>query len=203
MNAFAIITRTALFGAVLLASFDSLAFTSIASANGNVTNTWSVSHNYGSQKEADRNALENCRVTARKNGLGHLAKQCVVDDRAKGPGYGALTCGDNGCAWVTGYDDSQTAVDAAYNRCAKNFTNCNSNNIDYWEDFAGFEKTSSKSRPAEAKSCVPNTPVRRCTSHCVNGDCLVTYENGCKVRVQVSPQFNSFTNQFEYPSPGC
>ena len=37
----------------------------------------------------------------------------------------------------------------------------------------------------------------------VNGNCVVTYTNGCRMRVQVNPSFNAFNNQREYPSPSC
>ena len=51
--------------------------------------------------------------------------------------------------------------------------------------------------------CRPTGTAIRCQSRCINGDCIVTYENGCKIRVQVRPSFNSFNNQWEYPSPSC
>lgn len=51
--------------------------------------------------------------------------------------------------------------------------------------------------------CRPTGTAIRCQSRCINGDCILTYENGCKIRVQVRPSFNSFNNQWEYPSPSC
>lgn len=53
------------------------------------------------------------------------------------------------------------------------------------------------------QNCRPKTPTIRCTSSCANGDCVVTYENGCKMRVQVSPRYDSFQNAWVYPSPSC
>jgi len=52
-------------------------------------------------------------------------------------------------------------------------------------------------------SCRPTTQNIRCSSRCTNGSCVVSYENGCKVRVQVSPRFDPFTNQWTYPAPSC
>lgn len=63
--------------------------------------------------------------------------------------------------------------------------------------------TPSRSTPASDGNCRPNTPTLRCASTCSNGNCIVTYENGCKMRVQVRPNFDSFTNQWVYPSPSC
>lgn len=58
------------------------------------------------------------------------------------------------------------------------------------------------SRPqASAPSCRPKTTHLRCSSQCFNGDCTVTYENGCKMRVQVQPQFNG--SSWVYPAPSC
>jgi hypothetical protein len=56
---------------------------------------------------------------------------------------------------------------------------------------------------AKNGDCRPKTNQLRCSSQCYNGDCEVTYENGCKVRVQVNPKFDPFTNQWSYPSPSC
>lgn len=53
------------------------------------------------------------------------------------------------------------------------------------------------------RNCRPNTPTIRCSSQCTNGNCTVTYENGCKMHVQVQPEFDSFNNQWTYPSPQC
>ncbi len=52
-------------------------------------------------------------------------------------------------------------------------------------------------------NCRPTTQSVRCRSQCTNGDCVITYENGCQTRVQVNPKFNPFNNQWEYPAPSC
>ncbi|MBM5572317.1 MULTISPECIES: tetratricopeptide repeat protein [Deefgea] len=52
-------------------------------------------------------------------------------------------------------------------------------------------------------SCIPTGNTRQCSSQCRNGDCIVTYSNGCKVRVQVQPQIDPFTSQLSFPSPSC
>lgn len=62
--------------------------------------------------------------------------------------------------------------------------------------------TAAPARQAEA-SCRPTTPTVRCSSECSNGNCVVTYENGCRMRVQVQPRFDGFTNQWTYPAPSC
>lgn len=177
------------------------AFTAIATIEGQVDNAWWRSSNYASQKEADRNALEGCRAEARRNGAGALAKKCKIVSRAKGPGYGAVVCGDEGCNWVTGHASGQIAVDAAYAGCNKSYKNCQSKDIEFWSDFAGFP--SSKAAKPSGGNCRPRTTTLRCQSACTNGDCIITYENGCKMRVQVSPEFDSFQNRWVYPQPPC
>lgn len=178
---------------------NAFAFTSIATIDGQVLSAWYRSSNYDTQKEADKDALEGCRVEARKNGIGNLASKCKVVTRAKGPGYGAVVCGDNGCNWATGYESGQAAVDEAYSGCNANYKNCPSENIKFWEDFAGF--TRKPAAKVAGGDCRPRTNYLRCQSSCTNGDCIVSYENGCKMRVQVSPQFNGA--QWVYPSPSC
>jgi hypothetical protein len=55
----------------------------------------------------------------------------------------------------------------------------------------------------DAPSCRPTTQNIRCSSQCTNGSCIVSYENGCRIRVQVSPRFDPFKNQWIYPAPSC
>jgi hypothetical protein len=73
---------------------------------------------------------------------------------------------------------------------------------------AGKIKINSPPQPTAAseisgRNCRPRTASLRCTSQCVNGSCVVTYENGCKMHVDVQSRFDPFTNQWTYPSPSC
>jgi len=56
---------------------------------------------------------------------------------------------------------------------------------------------------ASSGDCRPRTSNLRCSSQCTNGSCTVTYENGCRIHVDVSPAFDGFNNQWTYPSPSC
>lgn len=189
---------------ISLYSANLLAMSAVAAIDGAVKSSWYYASNHDTQKAADQAALEGCRVEARKNGLGKLANKCIVASRGKAPGFGALSCGDQGCNWTGGYQDRQQAIDDAYMGCSKLYSNCATSNLTVWEDFAGFKQPHSTQAVApNSANCIPNTAVRRCTSQCTNGNCLVTYSNGCKVQVRVSPSFNSFNNQWEYPSPNC
>jgi len=162
----------------------------------------SWTYNAPSQKIADNNALKTCRQYMTNAGHAKLASTCKVMTRAKGPGYGAVVCGEKGCSWSVGYADKQVAVDSAWENCNKaGFVNCQESGIKSWyDDNWPVKRIASK---APKSNCRPKTRTIRCTSNCVNGDCIVTYENGCRLRVQVSPQFNPFNNQWVYPSPSC
>lgn len=179
-----------------------LAYSSIATIDNHAVQAWYRANNYTSQKEADVAAIEGCRVEARKNGIGNIASKCKVVTRAKGPGYGSIVCGDNGCGWVTGYESSQDAVNGAYDQCSKSYKNCQEKDIQSWEDFAGFAAPKTATAPTSA-DCRPRTQALRCTSSCTNGNCVVSYENGCKMRVQISPRFDGLQNQWVYPAPSC
>jgi hypothetical protein len=123
---------------VLLAfSETAFAFTSFSQVPGDISTLFRA-NNFDTQAKADKAALTGCRTAARKNGHAKTAKKCVVVDRSRGPGYGALVCGDGGCAWRTGYDSAQAAADDAYGVCHANYTNCQQTNIDSWLDTAGF-----------------------------------------------------------------
>jgi hypothetical protein len=154
-----------------------------------------------SPNDADQADIEGCRTEARENKIGHLANQCKVISRSELPGYGALVCGDDGCSWALGEESGQAAVDAAFSQCDRHYKNCESKNIKFWEDFEGFAL--SKAANPSVGDCRPKTKQLSCQSSCTNGDCVVTYENGCKMRVEVSPRFDSFQNRWVYPSPSC
>ena len=71
---------------------------------------------------------------------------------------------------------------------------------------SGNQVTKSSAKPQASvseKSCRPQTASIKCSSQCQNGSCIVNYENGCKIRVQVQPTFDAFNNQWKYPSPSC
>ncbi len=36
-----------------------------------------------------------------------------------------------------------------------------------------------------------------------NGDCVLEYTNGCRVRVQVAPRFDPLANEWKFPPPTC
>lgn len=181
-------------------SINTYAMSAIAIADGYIHQTFFVSYNNPTQKEADADAIRGCN----KNVTGIDAKikaSCKVYARPKEAGFGAFVCGDNGCAWTYSYSEKQAAVDAAYEECKKGgFKNCQTQDIFTWGDFQGFTKETPVSSNG---NCRPKTNTIRCQSSCTNGDCIVTYENGCKIRVQVNPKFDSFQNRWTYPSPSC
>lgn len=187
---------------LILAVPNAHAYSAVAAVPGYVHDSLSWNSGASQQKLADKGAIETCRKSIANAGHAKLAAKCKVITRAKGPGYGAVVCGDKGCAWTTGYGDKQVAVDSAWKDCDKaGYGNCQESNIQTWYDDNWPIKPTGATLPNS--SCRPNTPSIRCQSNCVNGNCVVTYENGCKLRVQVAPKFNPFNNQWEYPSPSC
>lgn len=188
--------RAAVFCATSITALNSMAYTSIASIPGHVNDAFSRTSNYSNQKEADADALKGCRSEATKNRIGQLAAKCKVLTRAEGPGYGAVTCGENGCSWSTGYGDSQKAVDAAYGNCSKNYQNCNGTNIKYWEDRAGFKTVVTSSRTTEVNRY-------SCTNSCMNGNCLRTFPDGSQERWQAPRVYNPSKGDWEWDTRGC
>lgn len=178
------------------------ALSAIAAIDGNGPKSIYRANNYDVQKTADNVALQGCRTTAKTNGIGKLAKQCKIISRAANSGYGSIVCGVEGCSWGMAFGTAQEAVDVTYANCAKSYTNCQDKDISFWEDRAGFVSAAAVSAPALA-DCRPRTNTLQCSSSCNNGSCVVKYENGCQMRVQVQPRFNGFNNQWEYPAPSC
>jgi hypothetical protein len=153
--------------------------------------TWGISVRKSSKKQAESTALKectkakgvNCRVVGTSDQLGYVALatsktsvQAYVDDTLENAKRSAL----DACAKQTSTDDTCTIA---------------------WTGINGVVRE--QPRTAQTNDCRPRTREIRCRSNCVNGDCIVEYENGCKIRVQVSPRFDPFSNQWTYPSPSC
>lgn len=120
-------------------SGSSFAFTSIAMVDGQMK-TFGRAYNYSTQKDADKSALSICRKEAKAHGLAKLSKKCAVISRATQPGYGAIVCAGDFCAWSMGQQTPQIAADSAYANCSQRYTNCQTTNITSWSDFNGFNR---------------------------------------------------------------
>lgn len=131
--------KSLLWVSLLVLSETAFAFTSISSVPGDNSTLYRAS-NYDTQAAADKVALSGCRAAARRNGHAKTAKRCAVLGRSQSPGYGALVCSGDGCAWRTGEESAQAAADDAYNVCSANYKNCQQTNIETWEDTAGFPR---------------------------------------------------------------
>lgn len=150
---------------------------------------------------------------ARKLALDSCGKaECKVTFEMAKPGFYSLfkaeedKNGNSNFFLAHEYTDSDKADKEAYEGC-KNLTGRNCKIV--WSGaIAGVYKLATARAPnpspiSSERNCRPNTPTVRCSSQCTNGNCIVTYENGCKIRVQVQPRFDGFTNQWTYPSPDC
>lgn len=133
-------------------------------------------------------------------------KTCRVDLIVDNPGFFSLAKSDPDKDGASLYhiayqfDDSDEADKIALGRCAERAgIKCS---IISSGAIAGSYVVSA-TPPIAEKSCRPQTANIRCSSQCANGNCIVTYENGCKVRVQVQPRFDGINNQWTYPAPSC
>lgn len=180
------------------------AFSAIALVATLPTATIYAAWNYPTQKEADSNALQGCRTTAKNNGISKSAAICKLVERQNGPGGGAMVCGKTGCAYSTGYETVQVAVDSAYQECEqKNYGDCRKTDITSWWDDAGYRKQSVRNAaPAQACGPPPGRAVHSATQ-CNNGDCTRTFENGCTVRFQAPYCHNPLSGTWEWKPDGC
>ena len=158
-----------------------------------------ISYGYGAAGVADAKkfALDECTG-------------CKIVDVVTAPGFysvakSAVDADGNGLFHLAyAFDDSDEADATAIARCReRSGRECT---LSHYGVIPGtIHKalpTAAPARQAEA-SCRPNTPTVRCSSQCSNGDCVMTYENGCRMRVQVQARFDGFTNQWTYPAPSC
>lgn len=150
-----------------------------------------------SKADAVNQALANCN-----------APECKTVWTETSPGfYAVFTPMKNGEAFdyflQHGADTGKWALEQGKKNCEKaNGETCEVIAFGAIKGNFTVAKAASPSKPqASAPSCRPKTSHIRCSSQCFNGDCTVTYENGCKMRVQVQPQFNG--SSWVYPPPSC
>jgi len=152
----------------------------------------------------------NGAAEARKLALKACGAGCKITRTITDPGFYSLAQskqdddGNSVFHLAYGYDDSDRADTKAVERCREE-SGRECTIVHYGVIPGTIHKvlpTAAPARQAEA-SCRPNTPTVRCSSECSNGNCVVTYDNGCRMRVQVQPRFDGFTNQWTYPAPSC
>ena len=179
------------------------AFSAVALVPGHAPTTIYAGWNWPTQKEADKAALDGCRASAKQSAIPNLANKCQVDFRQKGAGGGAIVCGASECAYTGGYATRQAAADAAYENCAASFKDCQKTDITAWWDEAGYPKKPLRAA-GQAKTCSPPAgQAVRSKTHCNNGDCIRTFENGCQVRFQAKYCHDPVSGKWEWKPDGC
>lgn len=184
---------------LLVSPAPSFAAHAVAAAEAGEVMRYYWNANQPSKKAAEQKVMKMCSENAKKNK--HTGK-CKFVGAGDGPKYIAFFHTKDGSGFgVSSNADRQQAIDSAYTNCSKQ-GECpdTAAKVDFDE---GEQQPRPAKMAAAGDSCRPRTQEIRCRSNCVNGDCVVEYENGCKIRVQVSPRFDPFTNQWTYPSPSC
>ena len=152
--------------------------------------------NQKNKKTAGQNVKKYCSKQAKVDK--HIGK-CKFLGSADGPAYLAIFFTKDGKNFgVESHANRQEAINEAYANCSKH-GECLKTAASVRFD----EGQPQKIAVASGKNCRPRTRIISCRSKCINGDCIIEYENGCKIGVQVSPRFDSFSNQWTYSSPPC
>lgn len=156
--------------------------------------SWGISVRDASKKQAESEALKQCRKAK-------SAKKCKVAGSSDQLGYVAVAASKTSVR-ANVRDTLDDAKRSALDDCAKETATDDTCTIK-WTGINGVVREPPRTAQTSTSDCRPRTRELRCRSNCVNGNCVVEYENGCKIRVQVSPRFDSFSNQWTYPSPSC
>lgn len=152
---------------------------------------WAIVVRKTSKKQAESVALSEC---TKAKGI-----KCKVAGTSEKLGYVAVATSKTSVRAHVG-DTLDEAKLSALDECAGKSSKDDTCEIQ-WTGINGVVRE--QPRTAQTGDCRPRTREIRCRSNCANGDCVVEYENGCKIRVQVSPRFDAFSNQWTYPSPSC
>lgn len=153
---------------------------------------WGIVVRQPSKKQAEAMAMKQCSKNSKK-------MKCRVIGSSDRLGYVAVATSKTSVLAEL-RDSLEEAKRFALDACAEN-----TSKEDYceirWTGINGVVRE--QTQPSRSGNCRPKTKEIRCRWNCVNGDCILEYENGCKVRVNVSPRFDPFSNQWTYPSPSC
>ena len=173
-------------------------YTAAVAAAGAPDGRFQMSPSTKSKKDAEKTVLDQCGAS------------CKITLSRTAPGFfailGAKKDGDYVAAHLQyGADTGKWAMEEGVRSCKKKFDlPCDIVSFGAMKGAFDAAPVAQAVKPKAAPaSCRPNTPSIRCSSNCTNGNCVVTYENGCKMRVQVQPRFNPFSNQWTYPAPSC
>lgn len=154
---------------------------------------WGVSRGLDTKEKAVKQATDGCKKASKVG-------KCKVLDAKSLAGYLVLATSPSQIAYAIA-DDEAAARKKALDSCAKSTPKEETCEIVLSKP-NGHMRVANKA-PAAAENCRPRTSHITCQSQCSNGNCIVTYANGCKMRVQVNAKFNPFNNQWEFPSPSC
>lgn len=177
---------------VMLASSSAIAgwFSMATHSNG----SWGTSINKPSKNAAIKEALDTCKKYAKANCTTFATENADgFYAVARSPSYLHLT-------HSVAEDDARTT---ALNSCAANTPDTETCKIEWVGVMSSAKPAAQRKQSVATNDCRPRTNQLRCTFNCTNGNCIVTYENNCKMRVQVNPRFDPFSNQWTYPNPSC
>lgn len=138
-------------------------------------------------------------------------KSCKIIWSVAEPGFFALMSavkGDEYADYIvqSGGTNLDNVITAGKSSCEQQHPGATCKVV-FYGSIGGKVKTASNSNAAaiprspQSQSCRPTTDVVRCSAKCINGNCTITYENGCKMKVNVQPSFNGST--WVYPPPAC
>jgi hypothetical protein len=156
---------------------------------------WGAKRHANSKATAIKEAMGTCKEVA--------TKPCKILGVKSGTGFLIIAASPSHLRYALNEDEDE-ARRVALEGCAKETPVSQTCKI-VLSEYNGVppktDKVASNVQPSG--NCRPRTATIRCQSNCINGDCTVTYENGCKMRVQVDPHYNSLENRWEYDSPNC
>lgn len=105
------------------------------------------------------------------------------------------------------HDNSDAADQAAISGCARRAKeDCRLARVGQSQAKSGRknQKLCQHLRPAGTRRAVAPPPsASDAVRSAPTAIASVSYENGCRIRVQVSPRFDPFRNQWIYPAPSC
>jgi hypothetical protein len=163
--------------------------------------SWGSTRNQASKAAAVNAAIRSCREVSSQNSSPQ--NRCKILDVGSASGYLAIAVSPTRIQVALNGDEGE-ATRVALAGCVAKTPESETCSIEF-SKFNGVQPKASKVANIVQASgnCRPRTTTIRCQSHCINGDCVVTYENGCKLRVQVGSHYNALENRWEYDSPNC
>lgn len=191
----------ALIGAASAPVIAASAFVGFETKSGGFHYAWSVDQ--PTEKGAISQAMKSCEKVLRQDKEQAASKCKVLSSTKNAGGFVAVFHSDGGAAVAFGFSgDRQEAIDLAYQRCLKTGEKCPNTAAHVFEQ-TGAASVQKVAQNSNGNCQPPAGKTLRYSDSCSNGNCIRTFENGCKRQFQAPYCYDALQQRWDWKPNGC